>query len=52
MAAVMMRVGPGSFASARVHRPALRFAASAILRSVSSRACCSECDDVTWFVFT
>ncbi|XP_059376330.1 hydroxymethylglutaryl-CoA lyase, mitochondrial isoform X2 [Carassius carassius] len=36
MAALMMRVGPGSFASARVYRPALCSAAAAILRSSSS----------------
>ncbi|XP_059376329.1 hydroxymethylglutaryl-CoA lyase, mitochondrial isoform X1 [Carassius carassius] len=38
MAALMMRVGPGSFASARVYRPALCSAAAAILRSVSVSA--------------
>ncbi|XP_026141550.1 hydroxymethylglutaryl-CoA lyase, mitochondrial-like isoform X1 [Carassius auratus] len=38
MAALIMRVGPGSFASARVHRPALCSAAAAIIRSVSVSA--------------
>uniref|UniRef100_A0A8C1XUF6 hydroxymethylglutaryl-CoA lyase n=1 Tax=Cyprinus carpio TaxID=7962 RepID=A0A8C1XUF6_CYPCA len=38
MAALIMRIGPGSFPSARVHRPALCSAAAAILRSVSVSA--------------
>ncbi|XP_016377766.1 hydroxymethylglutaryl-CoA lyase, mitochondrial-like isoform X2 [Sinocyclocheilus rhinocerous] len=38
MAALVMRVSPGPFAFARVHRPALRSAAAAILRSVSVSA--------------
>ncbi|XP_051501970.1 hydroxymethylglutaryl-CoA lyase, mitochondrial [Myxocyprinus asiaticus] len=38
MAALMMRVGPGSFGSVRVHRPALRSAAVTVLRAISVSA--------------
>ncbi|XP_052010286.1 hydroxymethylglutaryl-CoA lyase, mitochondrial [Xyrauchen texanus] len=38
MAALMMRVGPGSFGSVRVHLPALRSAAATILRAISVSA--------------
>ncbi|XP_056120336.1 hydroxymethylglutaryl-CoA lyase, mitochondrial [Rhinichthys klamathensis goyatoka] len=38
MAALMMRVGPGPFASVRVHRPALHSFAAVVLRSVSVSA--------------
>ncbi|XP_067311597.1 hydroxymethylglutaryl-CoA lyase, mitochondrial [Pseudorasbora parva] len=38
MAALMMRVGPGPFASARVHRPSLHSFAAVVLRSVSVSA--------------
>ncbi|XP_026116891.1 hydroxymethylglutaryl-CoA lyase, mitochondrial-like [Carassius auratus] len=38
MAALVMRVSPGPFAFARVHRPALRSVSAAILKSVSVSA--------------
>lgn len=42
MAALMMRVAPGPFASVRVNRPVLHCAASALIRSVSVSAAASQ----------